>query len=251
MNAKNTYDENFTIRAYEIDPKGKASIQTICNYLQEIAGNHARKLGVSVEILLKKNLTWVLSRLHVQIIKYPFWLETIKIKTWPSGVEGLFAIRDFLIFNQKDEIIGKATTSWMLMDIVRKKPIPMPDFVTNIRIPQTTRAIDDNFEKLPRLSKKNMERYFNVRLSDLDINQHVNNVSYIEWAVETIPMEILNKQSLCELEVSFRAESHYGNKVVSFSQQIAENNTNIFLHRLFRESDSKELAVAKTCWRPL
>ena len=77
--------EDFRVRSYETNVNGVASAQTICNYLQEVAGNHATKLGFGVDQLLKKNLTWMLSRLHVQFFRYPQWREIINIETWPSG----------------------------------------------------------------------------------------------------------------------------------------------------------------------
>lgn len=41
--AASVWSENFRIRAYEVDPRAQLTIQFICNYLQEIAGNHALK----------------------------------------------------------------------------------------------------------------------------------------------------------------------------------------------------------------
>ena len=78
---ENTYIEKFKIRSYEVDITGRATVQTISNFLQEIAGNHAGRLGVSVDKLLAKKLTWVLSRLHLQMSSYPYWREEISILT--------------------------------------------------------------------------------------------------------------------------------------------------------------------------
>jgi medium-chain acyl-[acyl-carrier-protein] hydrolase len=249
LDLENVFIDDYTIRSYEIDSFGKVSVLGICNYLQDIAGNHAARLGVSVEHLFMRKMTWVLSRLHIRVYKYPLYKEEIRIETWPSGVHGRFALRDFQIFDKNNSLIGDATTSWMLIDFNTNKPISMPDFITNIKIPNRNRAIDDPFEKIPVLEEVHMEKNFNVRLSDLDINQHVNNVNYIEWAVETIPLEIWQKYRLSELEISFRAESNYGDRIISQTQHIEKNNKQIFLHRLLRQSDKREVALLKTQWQ--
>jgi len=246
---ENVFIQKYTVRSYEIDSFGKVSVMGICNYLQDIAGSHAARLGVSVEDLFLRKMTWVLSRLHIRVYKYPLWKEEIRIETWPSGVHGRFALRDFQIFDKNDTLIGDATTSWMLINFNTNKPISMPDFITNIKIPDRNRAIADPFEKIPVLEKENVVKNFNVRLSDLDINQHVNNVNYIEWAVETIPLTIWQKYRLSELEISFRAESNYGDRIVSQTQHIENDTRQIFLHRLLRESDQREVAVLKTRWK--
>ena len=244
---KNIHVEVFKVRSYEIDSRGQTSIQSICRYLGEIAGNHATELGASVGDLRSKGLTWVLSRLHVRMKNYPYWGESIRIETWPSGRENLFALRDFLIYIQ-EELIGAATTSWMVIDLARKKPTALPDFIMRIPIPERPRAIDDPFEKLPGLDVVTLSKAFNVRLSDLDTNQHVNFVNYIEWALETVPSETWKNFKLEGLEVSYRAESKFGDRIISEAQEIDQKNQRIYIHCLRKETDNTEAAVLKTVW---
>ena len=239
------HSENFTVRAYEMDASGKASVITICNYLQEIAGNHATELGVAVDQLFKKNMTWVLSRLHVQIDRFPFWREKIRLDTWPSGRYGKFATREFLIFDQKDQLIVRGTSSWMILDLKNLRPITMPDFMLKIPIPDRERAINDKFNKLPLPVKPRFEKQFSVRLSDLDINQHVNNTRYIEWALESIPLEIWQENQLSGLEIIFRAETKYGERVVVQTEQA--NHT--FYHQILSDKDNRSLAVLRSIWQ--
>ncbi|MGD9899935.1 MAG: acyl-[acyl-carrier-protein] thioesterase [Calditrichaceae bacterium] len=239
------WHESFKVRAYEVDPTGRATIQSICNYFQETAGNHASDLGVSVDALIKKGLTWVLSRLHVQVTKYPFWRQELRLETWPSGLDHLYAIRDFKLFNEAGQLISIGTSSWMLLDIDARKPIRMPDFMKEIRKNSGGRALPDEFHKLPQMERTDHETLFNVRLSDLDMNQHVNNVNYIEWGLESVPTEFRDEHHLAGMEVSFRAESVYGDRVISRSE-IRDENT--LIHRLIREGDERELAQMRTKW---
>jgi acyl-ACP thioesterase len=236
--------EYLKVRSYEMDSQGFASALTICNYLQEVAGNHATQLGVGVHKLFKQQLTWVLSRLHVYFYQYPRWPDTIRIETWPSGRHGKFAIRDFLIYDKNEELIVKASSSWMLLDLKTLRPITMPDFVVDIEIPDRKRAIDDNFPKIPTPNHYTIERQFDVRLSDLDINQHVNNVRYLEWALESVPLSAWKSRQLIELEVSFRAETKYGEGILVRT----EPHENDFLHLILSETDKHPLAVLRTKW---
>jgi medium-chain acyl-[acyl-carrier-protein] hydrolase len=239
------HQENFTVRAYEIDAGGRASAITICNYLQEVAGNHATKLGVAVDDLFKNNLTWVLSRLHVQFFKFPRWRDNIRVDTWPSGRTGKFATRDFLIFNQNNEVIVRGISSWMILDLKTLKPISMPPFMHEIPIPDRERAINDNFPKLPLPENPLIKKQFDVRLADLDLNQHVNNVKYIEWTLESIPLPVWQKKQISELEISFRAETRYGEGIIV----LTEARDNLFLHNVISAQDNRNLAVVQTRWQ--
>ena len=243
------WTEEFTVRSYEMDRNGKVKFQSIANYLIDAASNHALHLGVSDVQLLQKKLTWVLSRFHVQISKYPKWKETIKIQTWPSDKQSHFALRDFRILDSNNEIIGRATSSWMILDISKRKPVTLPDFMNGMFHPNEGRSIEDSFVKLPELQKFEYEKYFNVRLSDLDINRHVNFINYIEWAVETVPEEVWNNYQLKSMQVAFRAESRYGDRIHSQSTMQTNGDKKHFIHRLKKE-DAHELTRLVTYWIP-
>jgi medium-chain acyl-[acyl-carrier-protein] hydrolase len=243
------WSERFKIRAYEVGPNGRVTIQSIFNYMQEAAGNHSFELGVSVDKLFKKNLTWVLSRVHLRITKYPFWKQQIIVETWPTQKDGFFAIRDFRILNENGFEIGQATSSWMMLDIIKRKPVLIPEYIEEMKNKERGRALDDCFEKLPKLERIDSEKLFNVRLSDLDLNQHVNSVNYIEWALESVPADILKGFILSDVEVTYRAESNYGDRIQSQCQlEIGEEGCKI-IHRLQRELDQKELARLVSTWK--
>ncbi|HKK46619.1 MAG TPA: acyl-ACP thioesterase domain-containing protein, partial [Balneolaceae bacterium] len=116
-----TYQENFKIRASEIDSNQKATLPAICNLLQEIAGNHAQKLHFDITDLQENKLTWVLHRLVVKMDRFPDWRETITVKTWPSSGDGLRAYRDFQILDAEENVIGKSLSYWLMMNIESRR----------------------------------------------------------------------------------------------------------------------------------
>ena len=243
------WSETFKIRAYEVGPTGQVTIQSIFNYMQEAAGNHAAELGVSVDKLFKQNLTWVLSRVHLRVKKYPFWKQEVTIETWPADKDAYYAIRDFRILDENEYEIGQATTSWMMLDFVKRKPVLLPEYIEELKNTEQGRALDDRFEKLTKLERVDSEKSFNVRLSDLDLNQHVNSVNYIEWALESVPAHNLKNYILTDVEVTYRAESNYGDRIEAQCQVDTGDNGCKIIHRLQREEDGKELARLISTWK--
>ncbi len=81
---------------------------------------------------------------------------------------------------------------------------------------------------------------FTVRKSDLDINNHVNNIRYIEWILEVLPAD----QPVRKLDIAFRAECGYDDVIISKYLQTDTGNQ----HVIERESDGRVLAVAKTSY---
>ncbi len=87
--------ESYTIRAYETGPDGYARLSTMCNLLQEAASRHAELLDFGYESMKRRELFWVLSRLSVRVDRYPQLNESLIVRTWPKGLNGPFALRDF------------------------------------------------------------------------------------------------------------------------------------------------------------
>lgn len=238
--------ESFKVRSNEVYVDGKASMPAICNYLQEIAGDSAKQLGFSIEQLLSKNVTWVLTRIKVEMDLYPIWREHIEVETWPSGYDKMVATRDFRIWNAKKQVIGKASSIWMLIDLSSRRPVMVEPFLSEFARENEDRAlIIKREERLKELDQVANTKFFNVRYGDLDLNNHVNNVHFVEWVLESVQSEFRDNSILKSIDIQFKAECFYGDRIKSESESINKNQVN---HKLIRESDQKEVARACTVW---
>lgn len=241
------WHETYDVRTYEVNPNGRTSIQTIGNYLQDIAGKHATALGVSN--LDNPELAWVLSYICIQMERYPRLGETVHLETWPSGIASVYAIRDFRLTNQAGEHLGAATSTWIVLDLNRRRPVRMPAAVTRIPLPDRPAAVEQAARKLQAPTDIAFSSSFAVRYSDLDLNGHVNNVRYMEWAVESVPRSATEGHLLHQLELQFKAETHYGETIAVATGHVANADTTIFAHRLTRTSDTQEVALVRSHWK--
>lgn len=239
-----THEKIYTVRAYEVDFKGRAQIGTLLNYLQDIAGEHAARLGVSVQELFRKNMTWVLSRYRVQIYRYPRWGEQVRLVTWPSAAEEIFALRDFEMVDEKGERLLAATSSWLLLDLLKKKPVPLTGHLPQLNYSGKT-ALLHQFHQISRPDQPDLEFAFRVRMSDLDVNGHVNHVHYLLWALETVPEKQLKFEQPADIEVVFRAEAFYGDRVLCRTAL----QEGIFHHQIVKEGSGTELTRLTSRWQ--
>jgi len=240
------YKENFKVHTYEVDIHNRLTIQALAQFLQESASNHAALLGFGVEYLLGNNRTWVLSRLAIEIEDFIPLGETITIKTWPADTEKLFFIRDFEITNSKGSIIGSATSYWIFIDTEKGRPIHPSKKEIVFDYENIERGFDRSLSKLP--SRENMEpsRSFHVRYSDLDLNNHVNNIKYIEWGMEGIDPEYKKTHMPFTLEINFLSEAKYDNIVeLSMRKDSSEN----FIHSLYIANN--EICRIESEWKPI
>lgn len=242
------YETEFIVQPYETDQNNFARPVALLNYLQSAAGDHAALLGVAVSDLRKSGHTWVLSRIHLAMERYPRGGRSVRIRTWPSVRDRLFTVRDFELFDKEGTRIGSATTSWAVLNIQTRKPVRLTDVLPVYPL-NPERALNDTFTSLPVVEASEYELRLPVLRGDLDINRHVNNTVYAEWALETIPEEVDSGCRLASIEIAFRAEAVYGDTVVARTSHAED--TDSFIHRIDNGSDGRELARLRTRWAPL
>lgn len=236
-----TFKVTFKIRASEIDFDQRATLPAICNLLQEVAGNHARELEFDITDLQKDELTWVLHQLHVQMDRFPHWRETITIETWPSSGDGLRAYRDFLIRSENGDVIGMSLSYWLIMNIQSRRPARIPQKILAMAPDDTQHVLPITNNRFSDLDQVDYSQEFKVRKTDLDLNQHLNNVRFIEWALSCLPSDA----SVNEIDIQFMAESIAGDvDVAEAKKQSANQDDQSFRHQIRRMSDDKILAKA-------
>jgi acyl-ACP thioesterase len=243
-----TFEKIYTVQYYETDQCGFARPIALLNYLQSAAGEHAALLGVAVADLRKSGHTWVMSRLHLAMERYPRGGSTVRIRTWPATRKTLFTVRDFELFDMKGALIGRATTSWAVLNLKTRRPVKLVD-VLPIYYLNPERALDDTFSTLPLFERSEYELRLPVLRGDLDLNRHVNNTVYAGWALETIPEEVESTSRLAAIEIGFRAEALYGDTILARTARAEEEGC--YLHCIESCSDGRELARLRTRWVPL
>ena len=203
----------FQVRSYECGADGNATLPTICNYLQETASLHAEALGFSKSNFAAKgaNISWVLTRMRVKMVRYPRWEEKVTVLTYPRGVRRITAGRDFIL-RVGEETLGVATSEWMIIDLATRKIVPVPDFVNSLSNDEREPALgEDPFTRMRWSCRETAgESIFRARRGDIDLNGHVNNVHYVEWLVETLPAA---SGPIRDFEIAFKSETMAGDEV--------------------------------------
>ncbi len=203
--SKALHKQDFLVLSNEADIHNRASVYSLSNYLQEAARAHAQQLGWGVELLRGKKQFWVLTRLHVQIIDAPEPGTTISVQTWPKGRDRIFALRDFFIGSNGQTIV-RATSSWALLGLPHRRPMGLDEMGDLMHERKDIHAIEEVPDKLPR-PKGEIETFVHeVRYSELDLNGHVNNTRYINWMLDTLPIEFHRAHSVNEIQCNYLAE---------------------------------------------
>ncbi|MHA2254524.1 MAG: acyl-[acyl-carrier-protein] thioesterase [Candidatus Heimdallarchaeaceae archaeon] len=239
----------FVPRISEIGTNEKVKITAIMDYLQHIAYSHADQLEVGHHQIFHKNLTWLLLRYTVEIERYPQLDEVLKVSSWvaESG-SPKYTVRDFEVLDKNNNIICKATTSWLLFNYRKRKPVNYIDYWPDFKA-EEKRALDYNFPGLQLPENIDTRKSFKVRMQDLDINQHVNHIAHVHWILEGMPGKTLEKYELYKLEISYKEQAFLDEEVIVESEIVKEKEHLKAIHHINKAKKKKLISKATTYWR--
>ncbi|GAA0183536.1 hypothetical protein Leryth_022532 [Lithospermum erythrorhizon] len=263
------YRQNFSIRSYEIGADRTASIETLMNHLQETALNHVKNVGLlgdgfgSTPEMSKRNLIWVVTKMQILVDQYPTWGDVVQVDTWvaASGKNGMR--RDWLVRDSKTgHILTRASGVSVMMDKEIRRLAKIPDEVRaeiDCYFLDMPPVLHEHNTKLPKLDD-NTADYIRSGLTpkwnDLDVNQHVNNVKYVGWILESAPSPILETHELACMTLEYRRECRRDSVVQSLTSVSANDDGNfaksgyIECQHLLRLEKGAEIVKGRTEWRP-
>ncbi len=217
------YSHELTVTCYDVDSRFRLRPASFMNMAQEVAQCHATTLGYGYDDLMESRTVWVLSRLHVRFMKYPLWRDKVKISTWHKGMLGLFYLRDFEMTDKDGTPLIVANSSWLVLNIDTRHLARETEITAG-----STRYDRDALERacnkihIPSGVERVKVGERVATYSDIDMNSHANNVSYLVWVMDCIDYDFLSNHELRELSFNFNAEVHPYDKVELYRYNVGD-----------------------------
>ncbi|WP_338875469.1 acyl-ACP thioesterase domain-containing protein [Spirosoma sp. SC4-14] len=241
--------DTYTIRGYECDASGRLSITALMNLMQESANRNAIDYGIGISDLANRGYGWMLMRFRLQMHRYPRYGQTIRVITYPTFVEKYFIYRDFRVLADDDTLLTNASSIWLVFSIDKRTMVPLPDFIRQLTVPTT-------IAPLPKLTTKPdylitsfdqaPAREVDVGWTSIDQNQHVNNVAYVQWLLESIDTNTLQTRELAEIDLVYRNETHWGDLLQI--QSVATDDGLVY-QRIEQRNSARDVLLAQSQWR--
>jgi medium-chain acyl-[acyl-carrier-protein] hydrolase len=243
------YNKEFEVHVYDTGPDGRLSLASLFNYLQDAAWDHAEHLGFGRNDLLKDNRFWALSRMYAEIDHLPLWKDTVIVRTWPSGTDKLFALRNYEVSYADGRHIANVTSSWLILDQATRKVQRPENALSHFR--RNFEQLDSPLRYASKLVFENIDTVttpaFKVKISDLDVNLHTNNVIYLKWVNDIYDFDFVMKNIPQSVEINYLSESLL-NDEVSIQTGNDKNNGQFYNHSIFRSSDRREICKIRIGW---
>lgn len=244
------YTEKVKIFNHYTNYKGRLFVKTLCDLFNDVAEVQTEIYGVDVATLNAEGMTWMLHRLHIQLFKMPHQNEEVYIETWPSGVDRLFALRDYRMIREDGEELVRATSEWMYIDLNRRRPVRLSEKViqmsTEHQIPKLKLDSILNEKEFGGEMKRSLD--FAATFDNIDFNGHVTQASYMRWITNSLPFEFLKKHILTEVEVVYAHEIMPDSTIHAFYRMEQQGGQIIVYHQIKDENEDLNHCIAKSIW---
>lgn len=205
------YDHHVAIDSRDVDGNGHCRPSALLGHLQEAATLAAETGGFGRDRLLQEcDGFWMLARMWFRLARPLHWDEKLTVRTWHRGGKGAVMYRDFDLWCG-DEYVGEAVSGWVLADLHTRKLLRLGAISALEATDGGDLCKDILLSKIrmPGELVKEDERL--MRYSDTDINGHVNNTRYADFACDTLGMERLPKERfLSSMQLGYTAECRAG-----------------------------------------
>ena len=227
-------DRDFLVGFRDIDFNNHIKIKSMLSFLEDMGGIHSNIAGLGIYDIPKTRKSWVLINWKLEFLKKPSYAETVKVKTWSSGMDKLFAYRDFYVYNEQGEVVAKASSKWILINIDDMSICKLDDEVSNAYELEEEHVFEEDFTKLKDIGNYIDSCEILITKDMIDVNGHVHNLNYLDFASQVVPLEVM--QNAMKVEVLYKKEIKEKDQVKCYYAM--ENNVH---YAILKSADEKVL----------
>lgn len=177
----NIFTETHEIPYYECDVTGHLTIPMILNIVIKTSEAQSNSLGRGTDYLAERGLGWVITQHEMTVTKLPKVGDKIQVSTKATSYNKFFCYRDFWIRNELGEECVHIQSTFIIMDLEKRKLTSVPDEVI---IPfGCEKSLKIKRGEKFALPEPMLTKDYRIRFTDIDSNQHVNNTKYLDWMI--------------------------------------------------------------------
>lgn len=190
-------------------------IPAIMKILENAGTKHTDAVGDNILDSSNKGLTWILTDWYVEIKSCPTYGDKILSKTWSQFTTTTFGCaRDFELY-ANEKLAAIASTRWVLLDLKTERPTKIDKEWFTIYQSEDKSVFDNpRLPKTENVTEFLSEKTLEIRRGDIDFNDHVHNLTYLDYALEAIPQDVYDKMDFTKIRISYKSAVKQNDKIV-------------------------------------
>lgn len=191
------------IEICEVDYANHYKIYHMFTTFAELATENGAKVGLWNEEI-KGKYGWVIVKQTLKLNE-PIRVDDVVEYSTIIGNGSSVAFPRYYFIKKEGRTVGTCSAIWTLIDLTRRR-IAMPSRIGLIA-PVVDHGLDLDTPK--NIEYENELKHVMTRTvlySDVDLNQHMNNARYIDWALDLIDLEVHRHHFISEVTIHYKKE---------------------------------------------
>ena len=203
------------------DETSRISIPGFLDMFQDIAGFHAKSIGIGALELEENGLFWIVSKIRLKINKRPLVQEILEETTWIQPAERVVCERDWAL-SKDGEQLAYVRSMWALLRREDFRPALMADHYPDSDF---TMAPPDDIP-FTRISKRfedaELIGEYRIRSVDIDRGGHFNNGNYVRAMLGCFTCAQIAEMDIKELDLQYHLQCYEG-ETIKFVRRHSED----------------------------
>lgn len=208
--AQKLYAYEFYLTAAEVNAQREMPLPRLVTTLIDTATGHANIIGIGFDRMIREGISWVLSRLTIDIAEPITVNRSYRLETWVESTSRLFSDRAFeMTDTESGRTVMRAHSTWMAVNMTTRRPGDLTPIFEGLDVVSDRKYTGEKGGKLLPVQDAQSERSYRFAVSDIDVNRHVTTRRYIDLITDMWPLDHYDAMRPTRFELAFKHEAHY------------------------------------------
>lgn len=210
------FEHTFQIGFRDTGKSNTLTNRAFLSFMEDIGGLHSDCAGYGINDIEKTHLTWILVGWKLKVFDRPKCGQKIRIVTWGKDFGRVHALRDFEVYDTNNKLIAIATSKWVLFNTQTSRLTRISQEVVDAYTIEDKSVFDEEITfsiDAPTSTEVSNTLYYTILRRDIDINNHMHNLYYLDFAYEVLPEEVYNNISFNNVEIVYKKECSLNSKI--------------------------------------
>lgn len=219
------YEKKLAIQFADLDIHNQLSMKGALRLMQEACNCHSEQAGYGINDIERNGVCWMLHQQRIRLYRRPCWNTPLVVRTWSRGADGLVCLRDFEMTDESGAVVAQAASGWLLVNTASQRLEQASEELLAGYGYDERSVFGEPLRRLKALPEAPKSWEYAVMRRDIDINHHVNNLCYLDYAWETLPKEC-SQEEFDEADILYKKAARPGDRLTAFSDWMPEDAEN-------------------------
>lgn len=180
----------------------------------------------STEMVENNGLGWVVVQYHLDILQMPTLGQKLKVTTQATSYNKYFFYRNFWVEDLDGNVLAKAQSAFVLIDIKERKIVGAADRLDNKFGAEEVNRIQ-RFNRIKIPDDYDFKQPQHIGYYNIDVNKHVNNSYYFDWMIDTLDTDFIASHRIKSMDIKYEKELNLDSQPVAYAKFDNTNNKSI------------------------